>query len=152
MHIDFTDNHGKLTAELETLLQNILQHTAKDAAIHAESELSVVLVSNEQIKQLNHDYRHHNEPTDVLSFPLLEQADMKAYDGSHPIALGDIVISIEQAEMQAKEYNHSLQRELAFLAVHGFLHLLGYTHDTEANERVMFAKQEAILKEFNLER
>lgn len=152
MHIDFTDELGKITEELETLLRDVLQYTAKDAAIHNQSELSVVIVANEQIKQLNNDYRNKNEPTDVLSFPLHERDDMMKNDGTYPLTLGDIVISYERAEEQAKEYNHSLQRELAFLAVHGLLHLLGYTHDTEEEERVMFAKQEAVLKEFHLER
>lgn len=152
MHIDITDELGKITGKLETLLRDVLQYTAKDAAIHDQSELSVVIVANEQIKQLNNDYRHKNESTDVLSFPLHERDDMMENDGAYPLALGDIVISYERAEEQAKEYNHSLQRELAFLAVHGLLHLLGYTHDTAEEERVMFAKQEAILKEFHLER
>src|SRR5690625_3828351 len=131
MHIDLTDETGKMTTELEQLLRDILQYAAKEEAIHDESELSVVIVTNEQIKQLNYNYRQKNEATDVLSFPLHERDDIMESDGAYPLALGDIVISHERAVDQAKQYEHSLNRELAFLAVHGFLHLLGYTHDTQ---------------------
>lgn len=73
-------------------------------------------------------------------------------DFDMPIMLGDIIISVDKAEEQAERYNHPFTREIAFLAVHGFLHLLGYTHDDKEEEKVMFQKQEAILEEFNLER
>lgn len=152
MHIDFTDEVGKLTDEIEKLLEDVLQYAAEDARIHGDSELSVVFVTNKKIKQLNDDYRNKNEVTDVLSFPLLDSDEVIQADRAYPFALGDIVISYERAEEQADEYGHSLEREIAFLAVHSFLHLLGYTHDSEEKERVMFAKQEAILKEFHLER
>ena len=151
MQIDFTDEDHVLDKETVQLLHDMLQFAANEEEIHAHSELSIVVVSNEQIRQLNHNYRNKNEVTDVLSFPLLEQNEIVQYEG-YPLALGDIVISFERAKGQAIEYNHSLSRELAFLTIHGFLHLLGYTHDTKDEERVMFTKQEAILKEFHLER
>jgi len=151
MQIDFTDEDHVLDKETIQLLHDMLQFAANEEEIHAHSELSIVVVSNEQIRQLNHNYRNKNEVTDVLSFPLLEQNEIVQYEG-YPLALGDIVISFERAKGQAIEYNHSLSRELAFLTIHGFLHLLGYTHDTKDEERVMFTKQEAILKEFHLER
>lgn len=152
MHIDLIDETNELSTEQDELLRNILYSTCKAEGIQHEGELSVVIVHNEQIKQLNNDYRHKNEATDVLSFPLLEREDILQHNGSYPLALGDIVISVEKAKEQAKDYGHSFERELAFLAVHGLLHLLGYTHDTEENEQLMFTKQEAILKEFHLER
>lgn len=152
MQIDLIDETNKLTDEHEQLLRNILYFTVEKEKIDKKSELSIVILSNEQIKQLNNDYRNKNEATDVLSFPLLERDDIVDHDGTYPLVLGDIVISIDKAKEQAREYNHSFTRELSFLAVHGLLHLLGYTHDTKETERVMFTKQEAILKEFQLER
>lgn len=152
MHIDFTDEVGQLAVEIKQLLENVLQYAAKDAGIHGDSELSVVIVTDEKITQLNNDYRGKNEVTDVLSFPLHEPDEIVKADRTYPLALGDIVISFNQAEKQAEQFNHSFTREIAFLTVHSFLHLLGYTHDSSDEEREMFAKQEVILKEFNLER
>lgn len=152
MHIDITDEHQFVTEAIEKLLRDVLQFVAKEEKIHPKSELSLVIVANESIKQLNNDYRGKDEVTDVLSFPLYDRAELLSNNGSQPLALGDIVIAQERALEQAKAYNHSTEREIAFLAVHGLLHLLGYTHDTKEDERVMFEIQEKALKEFQLER
>lgn len=128
-----------------------------------DAEVSVVLTSDEEIRELNHQYRGIDSPTDVLSFPLLEGehegAVLNPSDFAHgddpqgePIALGDVVISLERAKSQAQEYGHALTRELAFLTVHGILHLLGYDHESEELERVMRAKEEAILNSLDLRR
>jgi probable rRNA maturation factor len=105
-------------------------------------EVSVSFLSSDAIRTLNRDYRNMDSETDVLSFP--------GFAGSP--ALGDIVICLEVAERQAQEYGHSFERELAFLAVHGLLHLLGYDHDTPEGEAAMCAAQEEILRKVGLGR
>ena len=128
-----------------------------------DAEVSLVLTDDEEIRELNRDYRGVDSPTDVLSFPLiianqvgvvLQPNQFPRRDGVHcePIALGDVVISLERPRAQAEEYGHSLSRELAFLTVHGILHLLGYDHETEALARTMRAKEEAILTSLDLRR
>ncbi|HLS22505.1 MAG TPA: rRNA maturation RNase YbeY [Pseudogracilibacillus sp.] len=152
MHIDIQDETNFVTKPLQELVYKVLQTTAKKEQVPEDSELSVVFVTNETIQRLNKDYRNKNEVTDVLSFPLYSQDEIKKSIKDTPIALGDIVISYNQAKEQAETYGHSLEREVCFLAVHGLLHLLGYTHDTEEEEREMFLLQEQVLKEFQLER
>lgn len=153
MNIDIIDNTNKLTNDHINLLRDILTFAHKKENIINDIEVSITIVTNEEIHQLNREYRNIDAPTDVLSFemndPYVELDDELS---NIPIPIGDIVISIDKVEEQAKAYNHSFERELAFLTVHGFLHLLGYTHDDENEEKIMFAKQEQILKEFQLER
>lgn len=116
-------------------------------------EVSVTLVDNDAIWELNREYRHVDRPTDVLSFPLWEPDEDWVIDEEEEyVPLGDIVISVPKAKEQALEYGHSFQRELGFLAVHGFLHLLGYDHETIEQEREMFQKQEEILNSLGLRR
>lgn len=121
-------------------------------------ELAVSLVDDGTIRDLNRTYRGKDAATDVLSFALREsgggEPDIRFAEeddaGAEP--LGDIVISVPTAVRQAEEYGHSLERELAFLAVHGFLHLIGYDHQTEAEEKEMFGRQEEILARIGLAR
>ncbi|MDD6276658.1 MAG: rRNA maturation RNase YbeY [Clostridia bacterium] len=117
------------------------------------AEISVRFVNDEIIQELNRDYRNIDRSTDVLSFPLGENGE---YDINHDTGakiLGDIVISMEHAVMQANLYGHSLQREIAFLTVHSMLHLLGYDHEVEGIERVrMREKEEAVLTQLGLKR
>lgn len=116
-------------------------------------EVSLTIVDNQQIQEINREYRDIDRPTDVLSFPLYEpDEEFVLAEEEEYLSLGDIVISMPQAQKQATEYGHSLEREVAFLAVHGFLHLLGYDHETEAQEKEMFAKQEQILEMVGLTR
>jgi len=102
--------------------------------------VSLTLVTSEEITQLNKEYRGKDSPTDVLSFPM---------DG---VNLGDIVICLEVAENQAREYGHSLERELAFLTAHGFLHLIGYDHENQEAEKEMIAAQKEMLAWVGIER
>src|SRR5690606_21198778 len=113
---------------------------------------------DEEIRVLNRDYRGKDAPTDVLSFPLWEPeevADIRAHPERYPerpLLVGDVVISVETAARQAEEYGHGLERELAYLCVHGMLHLLGYDHEDEAARAAMRAREEAILTELGLVR
>lgn len=114
-------------------------------------EISLSIVNNEEIKKINNLYRNINKETDVLSFPLLDDFQ-NIKDNTHPIPLGDIIISIEKAITQANEYNHSLKREICFLIVHSMLHLLGYDHMEKTEEEIMFKKQDIILDKLNINR
>lgn len=114
-------------------------------------EISLSIVNNEEIKKINNLYRNINKETDVLSFPLLDDFQ-NIKDNTHPIPLGDIIISIEKAITQANEYNHSLKREICFLTVHSMLHLLGYDHMEKTEEEIMFKKQDIILDKLNINR
>lgn len=128
-----------------------------DAAVKVEEipdvQVSVTIVNNKEIQQINKEYREIDQATDVLSFPLYEpDEDWMLEEGEDVVALGDIVISMERANEQAIEYGHSLNREVGFLAVHGFLHLLGYDHETSEEEQEMFGRQEEILDQIGLRR
>ena len=112
-------------------------------------EFNIIFVNNEYIHNLNRDYRHIDRPTDVITFALEdgEKVNLKSWR-----MLGDIYISIDKAIEQSKEYGHSFLRELSFLTIHGFLHLLGYDHMNEDDEKIMFKEQEVILNEFGIKR
>lgn len=105
---------------------------------------NVIIVDNEYIHKLNKEYRKIDRPTDVITFALEDYEDIKYEDFR---LLGDIYISLDKAKSQAIEYGHSFKREICFLAVHGFLHLLGYDHMEKEEEKIMFGKQELILNE-----
>lgn len=117
-----------------------------------KGEVSVTFVDDETIRQLNRQYRHVDQPTDVLSFPLEGDFPGPREDSDVPLLLGDIVISVPRAVEQAEAYGHSLDRELGFLATHGFLHLLGYDHEDEQEETRMFQRQEEVLASLGLNR
>lgn len=120
-------------------LEKLLKNVFKD--ILNEKSFSVIFVDNEKIQTLNKTYRNINEPTDVLSF----LSDEENY-------LGDVFISIDKAKTQAEDFNHSLNREVGFLAVHGYLHLKGYLHETKEDEDKMNELTEEILEKANLKR
>ena len=106
-------------------------------------EFNIILVDNEYIHNLNRDYRHIDRETDVITFALEDTKDIQDFEAR---VLGDVYISLDKAHAQAKEYGHSFERELCFLAVHGFFHLLGYDHMKPVDEKVMFGKQDAVLE------
>ena len=111
---------------------------------------NLIIVDNNYIHELNKNYRNIDRETDVITFAL-EDEDTLVLPNEERI-LGDIYISIDKAKQQAKEYNHSLLRELSFLAVHGFYHLLGYDHQTKEEEEIMFKKQEEVLESYGITR
>ena len=135
------------------LLEDVLQ-SGLEAHQKPQSEVSVVLVDNQYIQELNSQYRGLDQPTDVLSFAMAEEpaegADVVPEDA--PELLGDIFISMERAVEQAKEYNHSLIREVNYLAIHGLLHLLGYDHQTPEDTTEMRAEEEKILAAYKIGR
>lgn len=130
---------------------------AVEAALKAENlqqaEVSVLLTSDEKIHSLNKEWRGVDAPTDVLSFALNEGDEPELILAEDmPVVLGDIIISLPRAQEQALAYNHSLQREISFLAVHGTLHLLGYDHEVDEEQQEMRMREEAILLELGLDR
>ncbi len=129
-------------AEIVKLVKSVLKKENK-----ADSYLNIILTDNVTLQKLNKKYRQQAKTTDVLSFPFGD--DFSLMDQK---ALGDIYISVPQAEKQAKEYNHSLRREIAFLTTHGVYHLLGYNHDDDNAAKKMFEKQEEVLKKHGFER
>ena len=133
--------------ELETLL-DLLNFAAQKQQVE-NIIFNVIIVDNNYIHKLNKEYRGVDRPTDVISFALEDNGSMETEFGR---VLGDIYISIDKAREQAKEYGHSLKRELSFLSIHGFLHLLGYDHMNSEEEKEMFEIQELILNEYGIKR
>lgn len=111
---------------------------------------NLIIVDNDYIHELNRDYRKIDRETDVITFALEDEDSLVLPEDVR--VLGDIYISIDKARSQAEEYGHSLLRELSFLAVHGFYHLLGYDHMTKEDEKVMFGKQEEVLEANGIKR
>lgn len=151
----FEDDSGKVGGQAETLIADLLNCAADMEGLAGLYELSVTFMDDEAIQQVNAEYRGKDRPTDVISFALEELSEGEVAivpaDGM-PVVLGDIIISIETAARQAEEYGHTFDRELGFLALHGFLHLLGYDHMDEEEEQQMFGRQKEILAAFGLER
>ncbi|KIQ94783.1 putative rRNA maturation factor [Anoxybacillus thermarum] len=152
--IDFMDETNEMTEEQVELIEKLLQHAAKEENVPDGAEVSITFVDNEKIREMNRDYRGKDQPTDVISFALEEmgEEEIEIVGVDVPPVLGDIIISVPKAREQAEQYGHSFMRELGFLAVHGFLHLLGYDHETEEEEKEMFTKQEQLLQQFGLTR
>ena len=114
--------------------------------------LSVILTTPNQIQEMNNTYRKINKATDVLSFPMFEKDEIPNIISEIEEPLGDIVISIEKVKEQAEEYGHSFERELAYMVVHGFYHLMGYDHIELIDRTEMRAKEEIILNKLNITR
>ena len=130
--------------ELKTLLINVSKDEGLDNIL-----FNVIIIDNDRIRQLNNNYRGIDRETDVISFAL---EDDKTFNLEEIRVLGDIYISVEKARSQAIEYGHSFKRELSFLAIHGFLHLLGYDHMEKEEEEIMFKKQEEVLSRYEIVR
>jgi len=145
-----TKNEEALINQIEHVLQ--YAYNKQGEFIKRDWEMSIIFTDNEQIQALNKEYRAQDRATDVLSFAFNEGEDAFVYPADAMMPLGDVFISVERAREQADSYAHSLERELVFLALHGFLHLLGYDHLNEADEREMFGLQETILTALKIER
>lgn len=150
--MDITINYSDMklySEETETLIQKVLAKGAELQKVPETAEISVLICDAPVIHELNKTYRNVDAPTDVLSFALNEgEDDVPEEEGE----LGDIVINLDRAEEQAKEFGHSKERETAYLAVHGFLHILGYDHYEPEEKKAMRAAEEAILSACGLER
>jgi probable rRNA maturation factor len=143
----FKDEQDKfeLRVALKAIARKAIFNTLVYEGFDKDCEVSVTFTDNEQIKELNKNYRNKNSVTDVLSFPMFD--DFTNIEMVNDIPLGDIVISLERAAKQGYEIGHSIYHEVAFLCVHSTLHLLGYDHETsKADEKEMFGKQKEIME------
>ena len=134
--------------ELETV-EKVLEKALEKEKLE-NTYFNLIIVDNNYIHELNKKYRNIDRPTDVITFALEDENSVIIPNEER--ILGDIYISIDKAREQSKEYQHSLLRELCFLAVHGFYHLLGYDHQTKEEEKIMFQKQEEVLEEYGIRR
>lgn len=151
--------------DLEETLEKVIMLTLKEEGVNIPCEVSITFVDNDEIQEMNKEYRNIDSDTDVLSFPMLEYPKEKYYkdtykeevfkdefkDGEN-LVLGDIVISLEKAMEQSLEYNHSFIREVSYLTVHSVLHLLGYDHMEEDMKKIMREEEENILSILNISR
>jgi probable rRNA maturation factor len=161
MHIIIENNQNTLefTKNHENLIKIAVMTTAKKVTIPYLYEVYISITDNPSIKALNNEHRNIDKSTDVLSFPMndIQKGDFSSINESTDLfndilLLGDIFISFEKVLAQATEYGHSFDRELAFLIIHGLLHLLGFDHMTDEDAKEMFSLQEQILLEMNLTR
>ncbi len=129
----------------EQVIERVCDEAALVYGLRPNAEISILLCHNEYIHQLNKQYRNIDRPTDVLSFALNE-GEADGYDGPDTALLGDIVISLEKVQEQAEEYGHSFERELAYLTIHGMLHILGYDHMEPDDKAEMRKEEEFILQ------
>lgn len=145
IELDFLNQGPKAFDQYENVYRDLAEKVFNHLHLEDEYLVDVNVVDNKFIHQINRDYRGVDRPTDVISFAFLDDKDGIKYVGGNIIQLGNILVSYEKAQEQAKEYGHSLDREMSFLFVHGLLHLLGYDHMTKEDEAKMFALQDEIL-------
>lgn len=163
IHFEY-EAEQQLDFDYEALQKQVVEACLDYESCPYETEVNILLTGDEQIRQINQEFRGIDRPTDVLSFPSIEydnpgdfsNLEDAVMDYFHPetgeLILGDIVISVERANSQAKEYGHSLRREIAFLTAHSMFHLFGYDH-MEENERIkMEEKQNHVLDKLNIQR
>ncbi|GLI18508.1 endoribonuclease YbeY [Tepidanaerobacter syntrophicus] len=152
--INNMQNKIEVSKELEDLIAKVINASLLAENVSGDVEVSIVLVDDEYIQNLNKNYRSIDAPTDVLSFAMRESVDESdiSFECEEEELLGDVVISLERARSQAEEYGHSIEREIGFLVTHGILHLLGYDHETESERAVMRNKEEKILESIGLTR
>ncbi|MCR5231225.1 MAG: rRNA maturation RNase YbeY [Acholeplasmatales bacterium] len=142
MKVNFFNQTNQNIREYEKVIKNVFK------TIELKKEFNIIFVDLAEIQRINKEFRHIDKPTDVISFAL---CDDEEYDKNQK-ELGDIFICIEKAFAQAAEYGHSKEREFAFLAVHGYLHLCGFDHQTKEEEKIMFEKQDEILNKAGITR
>ncbi len=141
-------NNSNQKLKEKKLLNDYIKYLVKKLELE-KCEFNVIIINNEEIRKINREYRNIDRETDVISFALEDNLDIK-YDGFR--LLGDIYISLDKAYSQAMEYGHSRERELCFLITHGILHLLGYDHMEPEDEKEMFTLQESLLEGYNMRR
>ncbi len=155
INIDFLNNQEEFdTKPFEEIVLKVAEETFKVHNIKKDAEISVVFTDDEEIKEINNNFRNIDSSTDVLSFPQYEFDEEG--DVSHitdgVLILGDVIISLERAKAQSLEFNHSLNREVGYLTAHSMLHLLGYDHMEDDEKARMRQKEEQIMTNIKLTR
>lgn len=152
----------KLNLPYEDIIKSVINEAIDYEKCPYEAEVNVTLTDNEQIHEINNEYRSVDSPTDVLSFPMIDYETPSDFEGiedsvedyfnpeTGELMLGDIVISVEKVIEQAEKYGHSATRELAFLTAHSMMHLFGYDHMVPDEAIVMESKQNEVLKNLNI--
>lgn len=143
--------------EYEKTIKKVLEECYKTENLtNSKLIITITLTTPEKIRQINNEYRQIDKSTDVLSFPMFEKTELdekiKKQEFLHEDVLGDIIISVQKVEEQAKEYGHSFERELSYMVVHGFYHLMGYDHIEEKDKIIMRPKEENVLSKLGITR
>ena len=137
--------------ELIDILNNVFKECFREEKLDEKNlYVNIVLTNPINIRKMNKEYRNIDKETDVLSFPMFEKEELEKRNNFNQDILGDIVISIDRVKQQAQEYEHSFERELSYMAVHGFYHLLGYDHMEENDKKEMRQKEETILQKLKI--
>ena len=143
-YIDNRQNKIEITSELEKIIESVVVESLKVEGLSQDVEVSISFVENDEIKELNREYRGIDEITDVLSFPM----------DSHIVVpiplLGDIIISMEKTIEQANEFGHSINREISYLIAHSMFHLMGYDHLEEDEKNKMRLKEKQVMKNLGI--
>lgn len=148
IHYNLYGDVKKFDFSVRKVISSVLRTVKKIESLNTEHIMSVILVDNNKIHEINLDYRNIDRPTDVISFASIDSSTNRELS----YELGDIYISIDKVYEQANAYNHSVMREFAFLVTHGTLHLLGYDHIEYDEEQVMFKKQDEVLSILGIKR
>lgn len=143
--------------QYEEIIAKVVEACYKEESLlDSKLILTITLTTPEHIRQINKEYRNIDKATDVLSFPMFEKEELEQKIADNDFVcedvLGDIVISIEQVKRQAEEYEHSFARELSYMVVHGFYHLMGYDHIEEEDKKIMRPKEEKVLEQLKITR
>lgn len=149
--IDFIDDDGYTSYDEQNEINRLLNFAYEKLESGLNAEISVSFTDSDSIRHINHQYRDKNDVTDVISFAM-EDDEFNLIHEDAPRTLGDIIICTDRAKEQAEDYGHSYRRELLFLSLHGFLHLLGYDHMEEMDEKEMNRTQDDILDAFGVTR
>ncbi|KNY25741.1 rRNA maturation RNase YbeY [Pseudobacteroides cellulosolvens] len=159
IYIENIQDKIEVTPNLEKIINDAVKTSMEIEEFDIQSEVSILLVDDEKIREINNEHRHIDKATDVLSFPVVDmhEGEILSNEGDFDLdedllLLGDIIISLETAKSQAAEYGHSFEREIAFLTTHGVFHLLGYDHMEKEEEEKMLGKQELVLRKLGLVR
>lgn len=145
----------EISEELMKKIESVIKECENQEEVFFDNEISITFTDNENIRQINNDYRQKDVETDVLSFPIYEKCELdeeKNIESDFIRPLGDIVISMEKADEQSKDFGHSFEREVCYLVCHSMFHLMGYDHMQEDEKKIMREKEEKVMDKLNITR
>jgi probable rRNA maturation factor len=165
IYIDNRQDKLEIDDDILKSVNNIIEYALKEEEVDIDTEISVIFIDNDEIRNINKKQRNIDRITDVLSFPMLDYPKGRVYKNVYKdnnfspadlnegrLVLGDIVLSLERAKEQSEEYGHSFLREVCYLTIHSVLHLLGYDHMEDEEKNIMRKREEEILGKFNIVR